>query len=145
MISQHWFRWWLGAIRQQAITWTNVDTDPCRHMVSLGHNELRLLPHLPGANKLTSPALSNPVFTEWTYFPVETKSFSSRPSSSTCASVGASPVDCTLTNHHTLKEIAREWASLKAFLGTEDIGVHVVHTSHVIIAYTLESLSSLDR
>ena len=40
MISQHWFRWWLGAVRQQAITWANVDTDPCRHMASLGHNEL---------------------------------------------------------------------------------------------------------
>ena len=25
MISQHWTRWWLSAIRQQAITWTNVD------------------------------------------------------------------------------------------------------------------------
>ena len=30
MISQHWFRWWLGVIRQQAITWTNVDPDLCR-------------------------------------------------------------------------------------------------------------------
>ena len=28
------------AIRQQAITWANVDPDLCRHMVSLGHNEL---------------------------------------------------------------------------------------------------------
>ena len=28
-------------------------------------------------------------------------------------------------------------------LGTVDIGVHVVHTSHVIITYTLESLSYL--
>ena len=25
MISQHWFRQWLGAVRQQAITWTRVD------------------------------------------------------------------------------------------------------------------------
>ena len=25
MRSQHWFRWWLDAIRQQAITWANVD------------------------------------------------------------------------------------------------------------------------
>ena len=40
MISQHWFRLWRGAIRQQAITWANVDQDPCRHMTSLGHNEL---------------------------------------------------------------------------------------------------------
>ena len=40
MISQHWFRWWLSAVRQQAITWVNVDPDLCRHMVSLGHSEL---------------------------------------------------------------------------------------------------------
>ena len=40
MVSQHWFRLWLGALRQQAITWANVDPDLCRHMVSLGHNEL---------------------------------------------------------------------------------------------------------
>ena len=25
---------------QKAITWANVDLDLCRHMVSLGHNEL---------------------------------------------------------------------------------------------------------
>ena len=41
VISQHWFRWWLGSIRQQANTWANVDQDLCNHMVSLGHNELR--------------------------------------------------------------------------------------------------------
>ena len=40
MISQHWFRWWLGAVRQQAITWANVDPDLCCHMASLGHSEL---------------------------------------------------------------------------------------------------------
>ena len=40
MVSQHWFRWWLGAIRHQAITWTNVHTFLCHHMASLGHNEL---------------------------------------------------------------------------------------------------------
>ena len=27
MISQHRFRWWLGDVRQQAITWANVDRD----------------------------------------------------------------------------------------------------------------------
>ena len=32
---------WLGAVSQQAITWANVDLDPCRLMTSLGHNELR--------------------------------------------------------------------------------------------------------
>ena len=41
MISQNWFRWWLGAVRQQAITWANVVLDPCRHMTSIGYNELR--------------------------------------------------------------------------------------------------------
>ena len=30
---------WLGATRKQAITWTDVDSDPCRHMASLGRNE----------------------------------------------------------------------------------------------------------
>ena len=38
--SQHWFRQWLGAVRQQAINWANVDPDLSGHMVSLGHNEL---------------------------------------------------------------------------------------------------------
>ena len=40
MINQHWF---IGAVRQQAITWANVDPDLCRHMVSLGHNELTVI------------------------------------------------------------------------------------------------------
>ena len=43
MISQHWFRQWLGAIRQQAITWTNVDPDIFHHMASPGHNELKAM------------------------------------------------------------------------------------------------------
>ena len=38
MISQHRFRYWLGAVRQQAITWANVYPDLCRHLASLGHN-----------------------------------------------------------------------------------------------------------
>ena len=42
MISQHWFREWLGAVRQQAITWANVDPDLYRKMASLGFNELIL-------------------------------------------------------------------------------------------------------
>ena len=41
MTSQHWFKQWLGAIRQKAITGTKVDPDLCRHMASLGHNELK--------------------------------------------------------------------------------------------------------
>ena len=36
-----------------------------------------------------------------------------------------------------------EWFSLTAFFRTADIEVHIVHTSRVIIAYTLKSLSSL--
>ena len=35
----------LGAIRQQAITWANVDPDLCRHVASLGHNELKKSAH----------------------------------------------------------------------------------------------------
>ena len=37
-ISQHWFRWCLGVVRQQTITRANVDQDPCRHMAKLGQN-----------------------------------------------------------------------------------------------------------
>ena len=37
--SRHWFRYWLGVIRHQAITWANVDPNLCRHIPSLGHNE----------------------------------------------------------------------------------------------------------
>ena len=34
----HWFRWWLGAVRQQAITCTSVDQNlHIYHMASLGH------------------------------------------------------------------------------------------------------------
>ena len=38
MKSQNWFSQWLGAIRQQAISWTNVDPDLCCHMALLGNN-----------------------------------------------------------------------------------------------------------
>ena len=34
--SQHWFRWGLGAVRQQAITWAIVDPNQYYHMASLG-------------------------------------------------------------------------------------------------------------
>ena len=37
---QHWFRLWLGANGQQAITWANVDQGLCRHTASLDPNEL---------------------------------------------------------------------------------------------------------
>ena len=40
--SQYWFK--VMAIRQQAITWANVDQSPCRHMASLGPNEFKVKP-----------------------------------------------------------------------------------------------------
>ena len=42
VISQHWFRWWLGAVRQQTIAWTNVHPDLCRHMASIGRNHMKI-------------------------------------------------------------------------------------------------------
>ena len=39
-ISQDWFRQWLGAVSQQAITWANVDPALCRQIASLGHNDM---------------------------------------------------------------------------------------------------------
>ena len=39
MINQHLFRPWLGAVRQQAITWTYVDQVLGRHMALLGGQE----------------------------------------------------------------------------------------------------------
>ena len=33
--------WLIGAVRQQVITWANVDPDLCHHMVSLCRNELK--------------------------------------------------------------------------------------------------------
>ena len=38
--SQYWFRQWLGAVRQQTITWANVDPVLYCYMVSPGHNGL---------------------------------------------------------------------------------------------------------
>ena len=32
-------------VRQQAITWVNIDPDPCRYMASPGHNVLRNFIH----------------------------------------------------------------------------------------------------
>ena len=31
---------WLGTVKQQAITWTSVEQDLCRHIALLGHSEL---------------------------------------------------------------------------------------------------------
>ena len=41
MVIQHWFGYgFSGAVRQQAITWTNIDRVLWRHMASLGRNGL---------------------------------------------------------------------------------------------------------
>ena len=40
------------------------------------------------------------------------------------------------TDHIVIRE--RERFSLSAFLRTEDIGVHIVHISRLIITYTME-------
>ena len=48
-----------------------------------------------------------------------------------------------LSMHWKYKVKERERLSWSAFFGTEDIGVHIVHISRVIITYTLEYLSSL--
>ena len=40
MLNQHWFKWWFGAVRLQAITLTGVDEDLRRHMASQGCNKL---------------------------------------------------------------------------------------------------------
>ena len=34
LVSQHSSMWWLGAVRQQADSWTNFNTDLCHHMTS---------------------------------------------------------------------------------------------------------------
>ena len=36
-----WLSQCLGAVRQQAMNWTNVDPDLIRQMATLGHNKLR--------------------------------------------------------------------------------------------------------
>ena len=42
LMSQHWFGWWLGAVRHQAITRANVNSNICHHMASIRHDELTL-------------------------------------------------------------------------------------------------------
>ena len=39
MICQYWFRWLLGAVRHQAITWSNIDQVLWHHMSSPNDNE----------------------------------------------------------------------------------------------------------
>ena len=53
--------------------------------------------------------------------------------------ISSFPFANTLGNEaNAILEIKSEWLSLMAFVWTGDIGVHVVRTSRVIIAYTLE-------
>ena len=63
MASQHWLKWWLGAVRQHTITWTNIDQFPSCHRVSLGRNELT---HLP-LDKMDAilQAIFSDAFHEW--------------------------------------------------------------------------------
>ena len=42
VVSQYWFRQWLGVFRQQFITWTNVHQVRRHHMESTGQNDLIL-------------------------------------------------------------------------------------------------------
>ena len=70
-LGQHWFRYWLVAVRQQAITWTNVDLSLVRssgihlsailqEILQLSVTEISLkstylnifFSNLPGANEL---------------------------------------------------------------------------------------------
>ena len=50
MVNQHWFRKWLGAVRQQAITWISFDEDLPHHMAPQGRpqrvNSNGVLSHL---------------------------------------------------------------------------------------------------
>ena len=63
--------WTLVMISQQAITWTNVDLDPCCHMASQGHNELThplIVYHIDGLvqERRNSSALALEL-THWSY------------------------------------------------------------------------------
>ena len=60
LVQVSWFRWWLGAIRQQTITWANVDLNLYRHMVSLGQNEFNVSENSQGFPIQVSPAPCNP-------------------------------------------------------------------------------------
>ena len=60
-----------------------------------------------------------------------------------CINVWTIQMIAYLTKH--LQEWMSEWLNLTAFLGTANSKVHIVHISHVIVAYILESLSSLTK
>ena len=46
-IRPHWYRWWLGPNRRQAIIWANYDIVHCHINTSLGLNELLISPPPP--------------------------------------------------------------------------------------------------
>ena len=41
MIYPHWFTEWLGAVRQQFISYANVDADLCHHMTLQDHHSMK--------------------------------------------------------------------------------------------------------
>ena len=51
MTGRHWFRLWIGAGSQQAITWANVDPELCHYMASLVFNKLQNRCHFAGIFK----------------------------------------------------------------------------------------------
>ena len=57
MVSWHFFRQWLVAIRQRGIVWVSVDIDlcPCLHSASPSHNELISLMNLRSRLTLVNP------------------------------------------------------------------------------------------
>ena len=64
--SQHWYRLWLGAVRQQAMIWSKVDWDPCRHSASLSYDESMLL--MLYTDYLTRQLLTMYVYQWYLYF-----------------------------------------------------------------------------
>ena len=55
--------YWLGGVRQHAITWTSVDLDLQRHMASLGPNELIINDNSEAANiALLQYSGNNPIW-----------------------------------------------------------------------------------
>ena len=41
IIRKNWFRQYIGAINQQAMTWANADLNLCHHMASQGHDDFK--------------------------------------------------------------------------------------------------------
>ena len=63
--SQHWFRWWLGAVRQQAITVLKINPFLCCHMTSQVHNGLTFYLIFMFCNLLHLLFLSRMKFLKW--------------------------------------------------------------------------------